>query len=166
MAFPESIPEGLHCWSYFFSPSTIHTRQLLWVIMTDLYITKRAIERINLLIGTAYDEMISNFRNSAHDFLMKLPPTVPRDLPNSSGVYFVFEEERIIYIGKAVDLFNRWRGHRFKKEVDCGMWLLRWKPFDEKLFCNSEHEETFFISLIRPRYNRIAKCKVWPNIPQ
>lgn len=40
------------------------------------------------------------------------------NLPNISGVYFVFVSERILYIGRAANLQRRWRQHHRQLEFE------------------------------------------------
>lgn len=43
-------------------------------------------------------------------------------LPDTGGVYFLFESERIVYIGQASNLRRRWRAHEIRlalEDLDC-----------------------------------------------
>jgi len=86
----------------------------------------------------------------------------PRQLPRETGVYFVIETatKKCVYVGKACDLRQRWKGHKLRPLLSAGH-ELRWKPVDRSWFCNAEHEEAFFIAVLRPKYNRILKANVY-----
>ena len=90
------------------------------------------------------------------------------ELPRGeSGVYFVVNFDggpaTIRYIGKAVDLYRRWKGHQHKKLVDGGQEYLLWKRPDYQSFGSLEAEEAYLIALFRPQYNRLIKCPIFPD---
>lgn len=77
----------------------------------------------------------------------------------TSGVYFVIDQTGVIYVGKAADLYERWKGHRFLREVRAGAFMIAWKHWDRS-FYSPETEEAFFITCLRPRFNEIVKARM------
>lgn len=51
---------------------------------------------------------------------MKLPSVPFKDrhlLPDVAGIYFVYSEKKLLYIGKAVSLVRRWKHHHRLEEL-------------------------------------------------
>lgn len=111
--------------------------------------------------------LIDTMREHALDLIEGLHPVSLNSLPDrQSAIYFLCQgrsEEgflKVVYIGKAVDIKARWRGHRFKREVQSEVFSLRFKPLSRDRFGSLEHEEALWICLLRPKYNAIAKTKI------
>lgn len=93
--------------------------------------------------------------NAEH--LMQLPsvpaPSIPCSklgdgLPSVSGIYFVWRDGRLIYIGQSVNISNRCRfGHHVASPGD----LLSWVPVEVQ---DLTYAECFYIALARPSHNR------------
>ena len=76
------------------------------------------------------------------------PTTAGGGLPKGPGVYFVWQSERIVYIGQAIDLRNRCRVNQHSHILhDC---LLSWLPFP---FSELIFAEAYYIGLHRPKWN-------------
>ena len=102
-------------------------------------------------------EIFNMIRNQALKYVIELPEFCGER--SASGIYFVINQEQsIIYIGKSVDIKQRVSQHRTRFH-DC---VFLWKARDS-MFCEIEEEEAFWISILRPRYNRSIRCKLHPN---
>jgi Helix-turn-helix domain len=80
-----------------------------------------------------------------------LPFSQRKQLPKVSAIYFVLEGEKVIYIGKANKLYNRWLGHHRAGQLsDCHhlAWL---EVRDRKLLPEIERA---LISYFHPLMNR------------
>lgn len=82
-------------------------------------------------------------------------------LPHISGVYFAVDDLGCVqYVGCAVDIGQRWKGHKLRGvAIQCG-WRIFFKKVDETNFLSKEQEEAFFIATLRPKYNQLLKCQV------
>jgi len=107
-------------------------------------------------------QLIIKLRSDLLKLIEALPYAMPQKLPRMSGVYFVFDRDELVYIGKALDLYKRWCSHRFKSEVSSGLFRLKWKQCDTSEFCSAEHEEAFFIVSLRPKFNELVRTRVFP----
>lgn len=58
------------------------------------------------------------------------------------------------YIGKAVDLHGRWKNHHLRLNAKAEQWVIFWKEVDREHFLTKEHEESFWISILKPSHNR------------
>ena len=78
------------------------------------------------------------------------------NLPDKSAIYFVLDEDdEILYIGKAVSLVKRWRGHhRLAQLEQLGNVRIAWMECDA-LLINSL--ETGCITHFKPLFNKITQ---------
>ena len=92
--------------------------------------------------------------------------------PEIPVIYFIVSlagnVPEIVYVGKAVNFAARMRGHRLRglfiggsdEHASC---QVNYKPLDREQFCNLQHEESFYITALRPKYNKISNCSVYPT---
>jgi excinuclease UvrABC nuclease subunit len=82
-------------------------------------------------------------------------------LPHISGVYFAVDDGGCVqYVGCAVDIGQRWKGHKLRElAIQCG-WRIYFKEVDKENFLSKEQEEAFFIATLRPKHNQLLKCQV------
>jgi excinuclease UvrABC nuclease subunit len=113
---------------------------------------------------------IDRIRSEALASILSLPSTDDcYYIPKDSGIYFVIDTEKlqVVYVGSSSDMQQRWRGHALKKLVSSRTaikkYRLAWKFLDKASFSNREHEEAFYIVLLRPVFNQIARCKIGPQ---
>lgn len=88
--------------------------------------------------------------------LPKLPLTDKRLLPSCPAVYFVIQEDTVLYIGKAVNLAQRWGSHQrwyqLKDRQINGTIYIAWLECDETKCL--ELIEAAMINLINPALNK------------
>lgn len=83
----------------------------------------------------------------------------PEELPDqTSGVYVVIDKSHdghcVEYVGKAIDLRSRWKGHRYRSAVKGdSRFCIAWKGRDEATFRTLKAEEAFWIAALSPRGN-------------
>ena len=71
-----------------------------------------------------------------------------------SGIYFVVDDEgEIIYVGKSVNLAKRIRIQQRNYPKERFLWKKKESPYYDLL-----SEESFWISVLRPKYNRTINC--------
>src|SRR5690625_7623299 len=84
-------------------------------------------------------------------------PPMPEPLPDAPGIYFVWRDDRVVYVGQSQRLSSRCQigNHGVIKTGDGLSWLL----FDVKQLVFAE---CFYIGILRPAYNEIgrASCRV------
>jgi DNA-binding Xre family transcriptional regulator len=80
-------------------------------------------------------------------------PAVSRNLlPNISAIYFLLDRDECIYIGKSINLRNRWAAHETLENVESLDRLrIAWKPVAES---DLDTEECALINELRPILNR------------
>ena len=83
----------------------------------------------------------------------------PSNLPNHSGLYFVISNKQLLYVGKSINLHNRWKQHEKHKEFcqfhNCKISWMRRHPEDI-----DEYEKELIKKLVPPlnkTFNGIAE---------
>ena len=94
-------------------------------------------------------------------------------LPHDSGLYLVtqrpfcngeLEDEAILYIGKSVDLSQRWKGHKFRDHVRAHRASLYYRAGECCAeFRSLEDEETVLIGILGPRENMKHNGRLYPQ---
>ena len=84
--------------------------------------------------------------------LLALPLEERNNLPTTPAVYLVYQEDKLLYIGKTKNLKSRWLGHhRLVQFVEAGSGVyIAWFPCDEEQL---EAMEDAFIELLDPELN-------------
>jgi len=105
-------------------------------------------------------DLFCEFRDAATKRVLSFPFSTVDRAPQMSGIYFVVDSsDRVVYVGSAIDIRQRWRGHKLRAMAIAGEWRLFYKPCDYSTFFNKEREETWFTAVLWPEHNRILKCK-------
>ncbi|NJN89532.1 MAG: GIY-YIG nuclease family protein [Leptolyngbyaceae cyanobacterium SL_5_14] len=66
------------------------------------------------------------------DALPSLPLVKRTGLPECAGIYFAVAAEQVLYIGQAINLRNRWKGHhRYRQLLQMGCDRLCWLQVNE-----------------------------------
>ena len=102
-------------------------------------------------------QTVDDYRKQLLECILQLPSvTDKKELPRESGVYFYIHDREILYIGKSIDLRQRWTVRRdYTIDSQYVVYYLvknRWIDLD--------HWEGLFIFLFAPRYNRNVNNKV------
>lgn len=66
-----------------------------------------------------------------------------------SGVYFLLDESRIVYVGQSRNILSRIRDHHFIKDMQFDRWYFQRCPLHLLL-----KFEAHYIAVFRPRYNQ------------
>jgi len=79
-------------------------------------------------------------------------------LPRRSGIYFVFDDkDDLVYIGKAVDCYKRWKGHQLKQAFTEEGWRLYFQQGKSEGYHKLEAEEGAYILVFQPYVNKSVK---------
>lgn len=109
---------------------------------------------------TVADDHVSRIRSTLLAVVEECQTSTLRELPKQPGVYFVLDADEIVYVGKAVNLYDRWGKHPLRQKVVSGKYQVAWKLFDADHFDSPEHEEAAFITFLRPRLNKMIHVKL------
>lgn len=103
------------------------------------------------LSGQDRTTVVIDMLRSSGSFL-SLPIEDKNKLPSISGIYFVFASNKLLYVGRSVDLKQRWQNHhrygQFKLIQDA---RIAWFECDSSLL---PEFETSLIEFLEPDYNR------------
>lgn len=69
-------------------------------LIDNLKLDERYLNKVEQLLKIEYNKLLSIEE-------IKILPNPEFDLTNTSGIYFLFNEEELVYIGKSVEVFNR-----------------------------------------------------------
>jgi hypothetical protein len=106
-------------------------------------------------------DLFRQVRDAATNYVLTLENVPIERAPQMSGIYFVVDgNDRVVYVGSAVDIQQRWRGHRLRAMAISSGFRLFYKQCDHNTFMNKEREESWFTAVLWPEYNRIIKCKM------
>ena len=75
-------------------------------------------------------------------------PYKRRDGPANHGIYFLINENRIVYVGKALGIWMRLDQHAIQGKLFSHYWCFGGVPYDWL-----RHVEGFYINRFRPAYN-------------
>jgi len=96
------------------------------------------------------------------DLLLFVTIENKNQLPYKSGIYFVFEDNEILYVGKSINLHERWQSHqhynRFKKTDKIGFvltdnlliekdFIRKYQPKFNKLFYDNQNRVSISLKL-------------------
>lgn len=89
--------------------------------------------------------------------LPSLPLEWHKALPKCAAIYIAYRFEEVLYVGRSVDLQNRWKGHhRIKQLIEVGNVRLAWIEVSNSKLLPAI--ETALIEYLQPRFN-FAACK-------
>lgn len=74
----------------------------------------------------------------------------PRQYPRQSGIYFIRDGSKILYIGRAINLHTRLSNHSRKAQFSENNYLISWVLVDKKILNTTEN---FLISKFTPPIN-------------
>jgi hypothetical protein len=99
------------------------------------------------------DLPINAIRQQALEYIGQLPEL---DGQTASGIYFLIENQEIVYIGQSVDIKRRIEQHRASGRFRIDKVLFKEKASE---FANLDEEEVFWIATVWPLNNKQINCK-------
>lgn len=108
-------------------------------------------------------ELIADTRDNVRAWIDCLPEAQRvKDLPNSSGLYFVVHRgtQEVVYVGQSVHMKRRWVNHKLRKKVDNATCSIRYYIDNSYTPGNKDFLETFFICTLWPYLNRTVQYHI------